>query len=327
VRHVAGLPFVRRLLSGHRSPRKLTAEDPVAREPRPCRASSLAYAMNALVLMATLAAACTGCSAQSGQGAHNVSPAGRPKSSIPYISGVTPATVAPMPISQLCPSSGNGSKPSTLYLTTPDRVRLYAAVFGSGTKGVVMANDVPHPICDEIPEARLLAEKGFRVIVFDYRDRGQSGSGGSHPGRLDLDVVAAAEKLRHLGAGCVVLAGSYGGVAASILAALDLHPAPAALIGFSPAVYRYQYIQGPFGPESALAAAPRLRLPTLYVTERGDSFLRVGEARRLLDVTGSRDKRLLVVSPWLAGWSLLDSGPSSSTVERAAISLMRSSCR
>jgi pimeloyl-ACP methyl ester carboxylesterase len=162
--------------------------------------------MSALVLLASLVAACTGSPAEKGQA---VSPTG-PKSSMSGTSDGTPGT-APTPLLQLCAGSGNGPRLATLFLTTPDRVRLYAAVFGSGTNGVVMANDVPHPICDEIPEAQLLAEKGFRVIVFDYRDRGQSGSGGSHPGRLDLDVVAAAKELRHLGAGCVVLAGSYGG--------------------------------------------------------------------------------------------------------------------
>jgi predicted alpha/beta hydrolase len=218
-----------------------------------------------------------------------------------------------------------GPEPGTIQVTTSDGVHLYAAVFGSGTTGIVMANDVPHDICEEVPEAQLLAAKGFRVAVFDYRDRGASGPAGANPGRLDLDVAAVAQELRGLGSSCLVLAGSYGGVAASILAALE-RPRPAALIGFSPAVLRGQYIQGPFGPEGALQVAPRLRVPALYVTERSDGFLPVGEVRRLLRVTGSADKRLIVTPPTLAGWSLLDVGRSSPRVEAAVLSLIRSSC-
>src|SRR5205823_12270288 len=135
-----------------------------------------------------------------------------------------------------------------------------------------------------------------RVEVFDYRDRGESGPGGSNPGRLDLDVAAAGDALVRGGARCVALAGSYGGVAAAVVAATSMRPAPVALLGFDPAARRGQYVEGPFGPEGALTAAPRLRLPVLYVTLLGDRFVPLAEARRLLRATGSREKSLLVVS-------------------------------
>lgn len=57
-----------------------------------------------------------------------------------------------------------------------------------------MANDVPHPLCEEVLVARSLAQRALRVMVFDYRGHGES-EAGPHPSRLDLDVAAAATEL------------------------------------------------------------------------------------------------------------------------------------
>jgi hypothetical protein len=102
-----------------------------------------------------------------------------------------------------------------------------------------------------------------------------------------------------------------------------MRPAPVALLGFDPAAQRGQYVEGPFGPEGALTAAPRLRLPVLYVTLLDDRFVPLAEARRLLRATGSREKSLLVVSSGLIGWGLLDIGPSSGRVRRTVLSFLR----
>ena len=192
-----------------------------------------------------------------------------------------------------------------------------------------MANDVPHSLCEELPEAQVFAEHGFRVEVFDYRDRGESGSSGSNPGRLDLDVNAAADALRRQGAQCVAVAGSYGGAAAAIVAAATMHPSPFAVVGFDPAAERGQYIEGPFDPVGAFDAAPRLRTPVLYVTLAHDRFVPLSEVRRLFRVTGSGDKHLVVVPSGLIGWGLLDLSSSSARVQRAVFSLLRSAttCR
>jgi hypothetical protein len=230
----------------------------------------------------------------------------------------------PTPLDTRCPGAVTGVPVRTASLTTSDGVSLYAATIGRGPVGLVMANDVPHSLCEELPEAQLFAEHGYRVEVFDYRDRGESGPGGSNPGRLDLDVAAAAEALRRDGTGCLALAGSYGGAAAAIVAATTMHPPPFAVLGFDPAAIRGQYIEGPFGPVGALDAAPKLRMPALYVTLSDDRFVPLSEVRRLMRVTGSRQKDLVVVPSGLIGWGLLDLGASSGRVQRAVFPFLRS---
>lgn len=235
--------------------------------------------------------------------------------SAPPRPAVSPAG-APTPIDELCPGDAGSEPFQVVNVTTSDGVSLYAATIGRGPVGLVMANDVPHPLCEELPEARLFAGHGFRVAVFDYRDRGESGSGGSKPGRLDLDVAAAADLLIRQGSPCVALAGSYGGAAAAIVAAISMRQPPVGLVGFDPAAVRGQYIEGPFGPVGALAAAPKLRIPVLYVTLQNDRYVPLGEVRRLLQATGSATKDLVVVPNGLNGWGLLDGSSSSSASGR-----------
>ncbi len=235
----------------------------------------------------------------------------------------------PTPLDTRCPGAVTGVAVRTARLTTSDGVSLYAATIGRGPIGLVMANDVPHSLCEELAEAQVFAEHGFRVEVFDYRDRGESGPGGSNPGRLDLDVAAAADALRRGGARCLALAGSYGGAAAAIVAATTMRPPPFAVLGFDPAAIRGEYIEGPFGPVGALEAAHDLRVPALYVTLSDDRFVPLSEVRRLLRATGSTQKDLVVVPSGIIGWGLLDFSPSSGRVQRAVFSLLRSAatCR
>jgi hypothetical protein len=58
-----------------------------------------------------------------------------------------------------------------------------------------VANDVPHALCEALTPARVPAARGYRVLVFDYRDRGLSEASDA-PGRLDQDVAGAVPELR-----------------------------------------------------------------------------------------------------------------------------------
>jgi len=284
---------------------------------RPTRfPAALTRGVAALCCLAALSAC------RSAPGSPAATPSEHPSSTIevtPSAATDEPTPAATLtPVGERCPGELTGGHATTGWITTSDGVRLYAASVGDGPVGLVMANDVPHSLCEELPEASLFAKHGFRVEVFDWRDRGDSGPSGTNPGRLDLDVVAAAHVLEHAGSKCVVLAGSYGGAAAAIVAATELQPV--AVLGFDPAAKRGQYIEGPFGPEGALAAAPRVRAPAMLVTLEGDRFVPVAEARRLFRAMGSRAKSFVVVPSGIIGWSLLDVGPT--RVQRAVFAFL-----
>ena len=182
---------------------------------------------------------------------------------------------------------------------------MYGAIVGSGSTGVVVANDVPHLLCETLVPARFLAAHGFRVLVFDYRDHEDSDTS-VDPGRLDRDVAGAVAELRSRGVRRVVLLGSYAGVAAAVVAATEIRPAVDGIIGISPAAYRGQWVQGPFGPIGALQAAPRVRVPALLITVRTDSFVPLGEVHRLYRSMASRDKELVVIPSGSAGFDVID---------------------
>lgn len=214
-------------------------------------------------------------------------------------------TPSPDPITSHCSDETKGADFRTITFPAPDGVMLYGAVAGSGRVGVVLANDVPHPICEEIAPAVALVKEGFRAILFDYRDQGGSETS-EEGGRLDLDVAGAAAELRRRGSDIVVLLGSYAGVAASLVAASRITLPVAAIVGFSPTAIRGQYVEGPFDPQGPLEAARRVHVPALYVTRAYDSFVPLRDARSVYEATASRDKRLIVVRNGIAGWYLLD---------------------
>lgn len=102
---------------------------------------------------------------------------------------------------------------------TQDGGLIYADVYGTGDRGVVLAHGGQFNKESWEKQARILAANGFRVLAFDFRGFGQS----SGPGQADiftapmqLDVLAAVRYLRKSVANTVSVVGaSFGGDAAA----------------------------------------------------------------------------------------------------------------
>ena len=106
----------------------------------------------------------------------------------------------------------------TVSFKTDDGGVIFADVYGSGDRGVVLAHGGRFNKESWKPQAQQLSAAGFRVLAIDFR-----GYGTSHgPGDKDffhapfqLDVLAAVRYLRAAGAKSVsVVGGSFGGSAA-----------------------------------------------------------------------------------------------------------------
>jgi pimeloyl-ACP methyl ester carboxylesterase len=248
-------------------------------------------------------------------GAAGTAPSTRPTAS-PGGSSSSPTPSAALPL----PCNGARNIPS-LWFGSADGTRLYGAIVGSGSTGVVVANDVPHPLCETLVPARFLAAHGYRVLVFDYRDHEDSDTS-DVPGRLDRDVAGAVAELRSRGVQRVVLLGSYAGVAAAVVAATEIRPDVDGIVGISPAAYRGHWVEGPFGPIGALQAAPKLRMPALFVTVRTDPYVSLGEVRRLYRSMASRDKDLLVIPSGSAGFETIDFNSYGDRVRSAILSFV-----
>lgn len=130
---------------------------------------------------------------------------------------------------------------------------------GSGTTGVVLAHRNDSNLCEWLPYANALADKGYRVLAFDFAEEGSSYPRPS-AGSITDDMVAAAQFIRTQGAGTLVLMGaSKGGTAASEAASL-LQPPPAGVVALS--------ASGGF--EGAHANVADLTVPALFIAGSGD---------------------------------------------------------
>jgi pimeloyl-ACP methyl ester carboxylesterase len=103
-------------------------------------------------------------------------------------------------------------------LPTQDGGLVYADLYGTGDRGVVLAHGGQFNKESWEKQARVLAKAGFRVLAIDFRGYGQSsGPGQSDPmdAPLQFDVLAAVRYMRKTGAKTVaVVGGSMGGGAA-----------------------------------------------------------------------------------------------------------------
>jgi hypothetical protein len=86
---------------------------------------------------------------------------------------------------------------------------------------------------------------------------------------------------------------------------------------------RGQWVEGPFGPIGAFRAAPRLRVPALYITVWSDRYVSPDEVRRLYRLTASQDKDLVVIPSGSGGFDAIDFSSYEGRVRTAILSFVR----
>jgi alpha-beta hydrolase superfamily lysophospholipase len=205
-----------------------------------------------------------------------------------------------------------------------DGTVLDGAVLGTGHVGVVLANEYPADLCSWLPYGLTLASRGFRVLLFDFRGYGLSGSPRrrSSRGNVAADVVGAVAELHRRGARDVFLIGASLGGTAVLVAAPRLQPAAAGVVSLS----GESDLSGFLSSRSRLnarAAMPRLRSPLLVMVTRRDRFVSVAEAKAMVAAAGARAKRLVIFPGSWHGWDLVYSAPFRQRASRLLLSFLR----
>lgn len=101
--------------------------------------------------------------------------------------------------------------PKDVSFSTPDGGMVDADLYGHGSRGVVFAHGAIFNKQSWAPLAKRIAAQGYRALAIDFRGYGKS-RGGSDPGALDQDVIAAIHWLHAQGVKSVsVVGGSMGG--------------------------------------------------------------------------------------------------------------------
>lgn len=215
-----------------------------------------------------------------------------------------PAPASPPPtLSAECGVPGHaGVRP--LWLEASDGQRLYAAGGGSGTVGVVLVPESPPgSICGWLAILPTLERAGrLRVLALDYR-----GTGGSpvEPGRARFaygrDLAAAVGRLRAEGAKKVILMGASLGGAMAMAYGPDLDVDAVISLSGETSLPSYHV--------DAIDAVPRLRTPLLIVGTRHDTYLPVGDARRILARAGGGDEQAILLPGSWHGWEIVENAP------------------
>jgi pimeloyl-ACP methyl ester carboxylesterase len=148
----------------------------------------------------------------------------------------------------------------TVSFSTGDGAAIFANVYGGGDRGVVLAHGGRFTKESWEPQARRLADAGFRVLAFDFRGFGKSHGPGDKDfdsAPFQLDVLAAVRYLHAAGAKSVsVVGGSFGGAAAG----------DASIASRPGEIERIVMLGGaPNGP------AENLKTPSLWIVARDDT--------------------------------------------------------
>jgi pimeloyl-ACP methyl ester carboxylesterase len=112
----------------------------------------------------------------------------------------------------------SASAQTTINFPTEDGGVVYADVYGTGERAVVLAHGGRFNKESWAKQAPVLVHTGFEVMAIDFRGRGKShGPGGmeASDAQLEMDVMAAVRYLHAHGAKSVsIVGGSMGGAAA-----------------------------------------------------------------------------------------------------------------
>ena len=114
-----------------------------------------------------------------------------------------------------------GYEENAVQFLTQDGVALCGYVLGTGSRGITLGHAKGWGLKSWLPFGEHLAEEGYQVILWEFRDvlpSASSSAGMSQ--RWDLDVLAAAQVLRERGVTEILAMGaSYGGTATAVAAA------------------------------------------------------------------------------------------------------------
>jgi uncharacterized protein len=223
------------------------------------------------------------------------------------------AATAPPSLARACGSADFTAK--ALWLTTSDRVRLYAIEAGKGTIGVVLAHQGRSNLCEELRYAKTLLDARMRVLAFDFRGNGQSALPTQNALAYRRDFTAAIKQLRSDGARRVFLIGASMGGAAAVQNSGGLPLA--GVVSLSGTRLWSGYGINKPGPRA-------LRAPFLYVGSKSDSRAPLKEARTIVRNAGSRDKRSVFYSGSLHGWELVQDAPSAAKTRALILAWIRS---
>jgi dienelactone hydrolase len=209
------------------------------------------------------------------------------------------AAAAPPRLASAC-GSDSGITAQPLWLTTDDRVRLYAIEAGEGNIGVVLAHQGRSDLCEELPYAKSLVDEGLRVLAFDFRNNGHSAHSSKNALAYRRDFTAAIKQLRGDGARRVFLIGASMGGAAAVQNSGGL-PLTGVVSLSGTRLWSGFGINKP-GPRA-------LRAPFLYVGTKGDWRAPLKEARAVVRTASSHDKRSIFYRGSLHGWELVQNAP------------------
>jgi dienelactone hydrolase len=188
-----------------------------------------------------------------------------------------------------------------LWFHAADGTKLVGHRFGKGTTAVILAHQSDGDLCEWLPYARRLAARGYFAFPVDFRGSGFSQRrSGAAANRIAADLVAAAKEMRRLGKRKVFLVGASMGGIASLVAGANVKPAVDGVVSISsPARFRGL---------DAVATAPRLRVPVLYLAAVDDNnagFDFSRDAEEMHTATASADKRLELLPGRLHGVGLV----------------------
>jgi pimeloyl-ACP methyl ester carboxylesterase len=231
---------------------------------------------------------------------------------VDLVRGASAATVAAAALDFLLPYGARRRPPSlatecgravaagapeatAVAFTAADGVQLHGIVLGRGETTVVLAHEYPDSLCGWFPYADKLARGGARVLLFDQRAKGT---------RLDLDVVAAVEKARDLGAGKVVAMGaSLGGAATLVAAGRDCFDV-SGVVSVSGETDLRTFGRG-VPPLYAVPFERHITAPLLVVGSRDDPLVDEAAVDSLLARVPGTAKRAVLAEGAAHGWDLL----------------------